>query len=480
MVVYYADRIGNGPPPGSARTEAPRDVAIHQADPTGSPVFAARDNEGSGQRALDGRYVFDVTVNDIPMQMRYDDDVPLVTVRAEDALRLGISFGRLDFSAKIKTAKGLIDVAGITINTMTIGRITVPAGSGIRDQARRVGRQHSGPFVSRPAGGLSGRNQSFDFDRPAGPERSPVVSGAQHGLIPGGGNTDLPSHDTSWPASTLADAHIFVSLPDCPQQNLAPGFSSQFSASRRPSIGIGDEPLPRNLQRRTPHQKRRRGACPHHRAQDRMPQTSRRRPGGELRAANSGAGRFFANKKVTVERIVAGWSDRTVSAVAGRHVLAIQDTTEVSIATRPRRRRGLGQWGHGNADGVLAHAMLAVDAVSDACLGLLGVTGYFAYHAVPTNIQALKTFRFCDVGLWRRTLLRRGKRDRTTWERMTRIADDHLPRPRIIHPWPSQPSASNTQGGSRMRECRSVAGSVRVTRGDARPYRDLCTRTLPK
>lgn len=90
--------------------------------------------------------------------------------------------------------------------------------------------------------------------------------------------------------------------------------------------------------------------------------------GGEL-----GTGRFFANKKVTVKRIVASWSERTVTAVAGRHVLALQDTTEVSIATRPGHRRGLGKCGHGNARGVLAHAMLAVDADNGACLGL--VTG---------------------------------------------------------------------------------------------------------
>jgi hypothetical protein len=90
--------------------------------------------------------------------------------------------------------------------------------------------------------------------------------------------------------------------------------------------------------------------------------------GGEL-----GTGRFFANKKVTVKRIVASWSERTVTAVAERHVLALQDTTEVSIATRPGHRRGLGKCGHGNARGVLAHAMLAVDADNGACLGL--VTG---------------------------------------------------------------------------------------------------------
>lgn len=61
----------------------------------------------------------------------------------------------------------------------------------------------------------------------------------------------------------------------------------------------------------------------------------------------------------------------TGPAAAGRHVLAIQDTTEVKFPTRAGRRRGLGLVGHGNAHGVLVHAMLAVDADSGACLGLV-------------------------------------------------------------------------------------------------------------
>jgi hypothetical protein len=91
------------------------------------------------------------------------------------------------------------------------------------------------------------------------------------------------------------------------------------------------------------------------------------------RAGWLGAWRFFANKKVTAQKIVDSWGERTREAVAGRHVLAIQDTTEVHFATRPRRRRGLGQCGHGNVYGLLAHVMMAVDADSTACLGL--VTG---------------------------------------------------------------------------------------------------------
>jgi RNA-directed DNA polymerase len=66
------------------------------------------------------------------------------------------------------------------------------------------------------------------------------------------------------------------------------------------------------------------------------------------------------------------------------------------------------------------------------------VTGYFAYHAVPTNIRTLQTFRDCVIRLWRRSLRRRGQRDKTTWERIKRLADDYLPKPSILHPWPEQ------------------------------------------
>jgi len=66
------------------------------------------------------------------------------------------------------------------------------------------------------------------------------------------------------------------------------------------------------------------------------------------------------------------------------------------------------------------------------------ITGWNNYHAVPTNIRALRTFRDCVVDLWRHSLRRRGQRDKTTWERIARLADDYLPKPRILHPWPQQ------------------------------------------
>jgi hypothetical protein len=66
------------------------------------------------------------------------------------------------------------------------------------------------------------------------------------------------------------------------------------------------------------------------------------------------------------------------------------------------------------------------------------VRGYFAYHAVPTNSRALSAFRYHVTTLWRRTLRRRSQKDAMTWERMSRIANAWLPRPRILHPWPNE------------------------------------------
>jgi group II intron reverse transcriptase/maturase len=65
------------------------------------------------------------------------------------------------------------------------------------------------------------------------------------------------------------------------------------------------------------------------------------------------------------------------------------------------------------------------------------VKGFIAYHAVPTNHDALAAFRYHVTAIWLRTLRRRSQRDATTWQRMRGLADRWLPRPAILHPWPS-------------------------------------------
>jgi group II intron reverse transcriptase/maturase len=65
------------------------------------------------------------------------------------------------------------------------------------------------------------------------------------------------------------------------------------------------------------------------------------------------------------------------------------------------------------------------------------IGGFFAYHAVPTNYAALGDFRAQVIWLWLRSLRRRSQKDGSLWERIAKLADDYLPKPRILHPWPN-------------------------------------------
>jgi RNA-directed DNA polymerase len=66
------------------------------------------------------------------------------------------------------------------------------------------------------------------------------------------------------------------------------------------------------------------------------------------------------------------------------------------------------------------------------------VRGYFAYHAVPTNSASIGAFRHHVVDLWRCSLSRRSQHGGITWQRIEQIADDWLPQPKILLPWPQQ------------------------------------------
>src|SRR2546425_7932927 len=66
------------------------------------------------------------------------------------------------------------------------------------------------------------------------------------------------------------------------------------------------------------------------------------------------------------------------------------------------------------------------------------VSGYFNYHAVPTNSRALVVFRDEIAKRWLRILRRRSQNGALTWARMQKLADDWLPQPRLLHPWPNQ------------------------------------------
>ena len=66
------------------------------------------------------------------------------------------------------------------------------------------------------------------------------------------------------------------------------------------------------------------------------------------------------------------------------------------------------------------------------------VAGHNRYYGVPSNLQSLSGFRFHVGRHWYRTLRRRSQKTRLTWERMRRLINVWLPRPRLHHPYPSR------------------------------------------
>ena len=64
--------------------------------------------------------------------------------------------------------------------------------------------------------------------------------------------------------------------------------------------------------------------------------------------------------------------------------------------------------------------------------------GYYRYFAVPRNSSLLRVFREGILRSWCRTLRRRSQRHRITWRRMYALAQQWLPQPRILHPYPAQ------------------------------------------
>jgi hypothetical protein len=135
-----------------------------------------------------------------------------------------------------------------------------------------------------------------------------------------------------------------------------------------------------------------------------------RRLGGGQRSQEMRFGRYLANDKVTIERLIEGWSEQTAPAAAGRHVLAIQDTSEINFATTAARRRGLGEIGKGVGRGVLVHGMLALDADSGSCLGLVAgrVWTRKGRFVVPHDKRSLKdreSERWVSTGIEAKTVL---------------------------------------------------------------------------
>ena len=77
--------------------------------------------------------------------------------------------------------------------------------------------------------------------------------------------------------------------------------------------------------------------------------------------------------------------------------------------------------------------------------------GHYRYFGVPGNSRKLEAFRYHLSRLWFKTLRRRSQKYRLIWERMIRLINRWLPRPRNYHPYPDLSVYVITRGRSPVR-----------------------------
>lgn len=105
---------------------------------------------------------------------------------------------------------------------------------------------------------------------------------------------------------------------------------------------------------------------------------------------------------MAVEEILDTAGKHAGEAAAGRHVLLVEDTSEINYQAKAGRKRGLGLVGNGSDVGLFVHPALALDADSGAVLGLAGATIWHRLTGKAANyqelpIEAKESFRWIDT-----------------------------------------------------------------------------------
>lgn len=79
------------------------------------------------------------------------------------------------------------------------------------------------------------------------------------------------------------------------------------------------------------------------------------------------------------------------------------------------------------------------------------ITGHFRYYGVSGNFRAMAQFRYQVYCAWRQALRRRSQRGHLTWERLNRLIDQWLPKPKVYHDHPLERIGVITRNRSRVR-----------------------------
>jgi len=146
-------------------------------------------------------------------------------------------------------------------------------------------------------------------------------------------------------------------------------------------------------------------------------------------------GRWLRNKKVTEKMLIQSELSRTSQLVKGRHVLAIQDTTEINYQAHVKRVRGLGTVGNGKDVGLYLHPLLVIDADKKACIGFGAMKTWLRKSASPDYaklpIESKESYRWIETAEQGKETLKEadvvtfvGDRESDIYEYLDRIPDE--------------------------------------------------------
>ena len=110
-------------------------------------------------------------------------------------------------------------------------------------------------------------------------------------------------------------------------------------------------------------------------------------------------GRFLDHEAVSCDEMLTTAARFTGQRAVGRHVLAIQDTTEFNFPNHAASKRGFGRSGNDRDVGLFLHPTIAVDAASGGMIGLVGAqilnrTGAKVKNPKPRPIEDKESFRW--------------------------------------------------------------------------------------
>jgi Transposase DDE domain len=115
-----------------------------------------------------------------------------------------------------------------------------------------------------------------------------------------------------------------------------------------------------------------------------------RRLGGD-EAGEKAFWRFLHNERVSEAAVIAAAREHLLPQVAGRRVLAIQDTSEINFSRQKRRKASFGRGGNGTDPAFFIHPVLAVDGDTGVILGLADVQLWERHEPAPCDGRRRKT-----------------------------------------------------------------------------------------